>query len=447
MSEPQDHRRDLPWKVETDQHEPGRPGSIWTEPPIAGAAPLLVVQMLHPSALASYITELHNAALVYRSHLPDLTLSADEYMATHYASKTPQDTVGLERVRDAYADGYGDGWRASTAIGQQEARDQGARMRSLMDQVEAAEKRSADLVRQLQDAQAVMRTNAKDRDFYRDQADQGAQETARQRGVIARQSEALNELEDIADDARVLASHSSSPGAREAAAERLRARSPAIQDHAEQFEQEIDLAKSFRLTLDPGEVLHGNPDPTVWARQFMLRFRDTQADEGIMRQWFAQAIKTGTLNARKEGWSVDMDQVFLPAMSVNRGGIQFPPARPEVAASVDTEDVPDAYDKAIVLRGVGHHSPSYHNGYRVGREDVSNAFREPMEDRDGLLYQALLLISSSVSAYTSTARQYQKTARTWSDRVAGLLDHRDVMDRMDDGDPYPGAPDKAQGFE
>lgn len=398
MSEPQDHRRDLPWRVEIDQHEPGRPGSIWTEPPIAGAAPLLVVQMLHPSALASYITELHNAALDYRSHLPDLTLSADGYMATHWPTMTPQDTVGLERVRDAYADGYGDGWRASTAMGQQEARDQGKRLLSLMNQVEAAEKRADELARQLQDAQAVMRTNAKDRDFYRDQADQGARDTASQRGIIANLSERVSELEDIADDARVLASHSSSPGAREAAAERLRKRSPAIQDHADQFEQEIDLAKSFRLTLDPGEVLNGNTDAAVWARQFMLRFRDTQADEGVMREWFARAIEAG-----------------------------------RSSVLVENPPLPGLYDKGVVLSGVGHHSPSYAEGYKDGRNDTGNAFREPMEDRDGLLYQALLLISSSVSAYTSTARQYQKTARTWSDRVAGLLDHRDVMDRTEDG--------------
>ncbi len=131
MSEPQDHRLELPWRIREDSER-----AIWTEPSIPGAAPLLVITSdnLIPT-LSEYLVRLHNDRLRYRNTLADSSASADRYISSNgpLPHEKPADSV-----RRAYLDGYNDGWQQADAGGEGEYDGLTRQVASLKAQVEAA---------------------------------------------------------------------------------------------------------------------------------------------------------------------------------------------------------------------------------------------------------------------------------------------------------------------
>lgn len=410
--QPQDQRLALPWNA--------MGGQIWATPKEQGAAPIAVSrEVFSPPVLSQYLASLHNTDLHARQQLPlDASAAADEYMATQYASMTPHDTVGLERVRDGYVDGYKEGWREGVHISREEAENDKKMIASLKAQVDAAyaraeamqetieqwrgssdtlkkqrddetaarafqeqelkrvirerdaalaelkECREANVTwqRESNDLQAALRSTRSDVITYRGLAEQGAKAEANLRELRVTHAELSEDYEELLDDARIIASLGTAPGAREAAMKRVRARSGAVQDHLEEFEQEVAAGKG--------------QDPT-----------------GV-------------------GAAV-LDALGLPEMSVRRGGMQFP--------APDPEALTDAYDRAAPLHGQGHHTPSYAEGYRNGRNDIAQAFREPMDQRDQALYAAHLLLAESVAARPETRVPYQRAVRRWQDEYVTVF--------------------------
>lgn len=80
------------------------------------------------------------------------------------------------------------------------------------------------------------------------------------------------------------------------------------------------------------QVLTGVTDAAVWARQFMRRFHDTQADEGNMLGWFANAIEAGRAAGKAEG--------FLEGRRV-AAETQEDPVRHTYVVAMDPAAVPD----------------------------------------------------------------------------------------------------------
>lgn len=380
MVEPQDHRHTLPWRAVG--------GHIWALPTEEGASPIAVTSdAMSPPALAEHIVTLHNADVHAATQLPlDASAAADAYMAEQWPTHTPADPVGLERVRDGYVDGYKTGWQEGVHVSAEEAENDLKMIRSLQSQVNAAyaraeaqEQRAQDLaegrnaaaarvgelenekakaVRYAQDAEAAWRASQRVVEQVRAELGTTHAANVRLKESLAKLSERFQDLEhehsDLLDDARIVASLSSAPGARQAAAERIRKMSPAVQDHLDEFEQEVA----------------GKP-----------------------------------VSERLE----------LPEVTVRRGGIQFP-----------TPDPSDDYDKGVPLHGAGHHIPSYAEGYRNGRNDTQQGYREPLETRDQALYAAHLLLAESVAAHEGTRTQWQKAVRRWQDEYVNVFGDGDA---------------------
>lgn len=372
MSEPQDRRHFLPWRAVA--------GHIWAIPAEEGASPIAVTsEALSPPPLAEHIVTLHNAEVHTRTQLPlDASASADAYMAEQWTGANINDSVGLTNVRTAYVDGYKVGWQEGVHVSREEAENDQKVILSLRNQVDAAYKRAEGQEERAQDLAAgknaaIQRIGETERAFATSQREvqryhaelSGVLDTNRRlQTSLAQLSERYQELEgaysDLSDDARVACSLSSSPGAREAAMERIRKQSPAVQDHLNEFEQEV------------------------------------QAPRGLLGEQ-------------------DSYGVLLPEMSVRRGGIQFP-----------TSDPSDDYDKAVPLHGAGHHIPSYAEGYRNGRNDTQQGYREPLESRDQALYSAHLLLAESVAAHEGTRTQWQKAVRRWQDEYVHVFGDGDT---------------------
>lgn len=361
MSEPRDHRRNLPWQLEQGT----RDGAIWTEPAIPGAAPVHVATVeTTVDALAEYLVTLHNQRLALHNNVDDVRNKAQNY-AHRARGSEPVEVQHL--ARESYVDGYNDGWETCDAAHEEEVRRLWQENASLRQQVEVATERDKRLVESIQaiqkereDLRSAFSQAQRDLTTYRGLSDQAAQDVARFKVALARVHEEKAELEgaysDLSDDARIACSLGSSPGAREAAMARIRKQSPAVQDHVEQFEREIY----------PPNAQGGYP----------------------------------TISA-------------VPT--------DYPPSD-----QAGQEPGPlSSYDKGKPLPGIGHHSPSYAEGYRNGREDTGNALKEPLSERDQALYAAHLLLCESVAAREETRIPWQKAVRRWQEGYLGLVSPED----------------------
>lgn len=387
MSEPQDHRLNLPWQ--------SLGGHLLAIPQEPGALHIgVTTEALSPPALAEYIATLHNDALHARAQLPgDASSAADAYVHEHVPP-----TVGAEQVgswRQIYVDGYKEGWKEGIQVHRDDAVNDQKAIASLRAQVEAAyaraehqQERTEELLAgnhelrkqladttenfqaasgELSDLRASFNQSQRDVQTYRGLADQGAQDVARLKKRVEKLedvSESLDaELSDIRDDVRIAFSRRSGPGAVDAAAKRL-------------FERVNTIPLS--LTEDSAEafVAELNASPLV---VFAARGND----------------KTATQKER------EFEEL-----------VSDPPG---------SELLPDGYDKAAVVHGVGHHSPSYAEGYRIGWSDVAKAFGEPMEQRDQALYAAHLLLTESVAAHEATKYPWQRAVRRWQDEYVRVF--------------------------
>ena len=368
MTEPQDHRYALRWT-----HT--RQGALLAEPREQGASPIVVGSIEGPEGqMALYIAGLHNAFRHQQEQLPnDASGAADAYMAEQWAGADLNDSVGLVNVRTAYVDGYKVGWQEGINVHREEAQNDQRVILSLRNQVEAAYRRaeamqesieqwrgSSDtlkkqrddetaarafqeqelkrVIQERDDALVAWRASQKEREREGGELRAKHQELVRVQARLSGLAELAEDYRDLLDDARIVASLSSAPGARQAAAERIRRHSPAVQDHGEEFEQAVTLP-------NPGS----HPD-------------------GIRK-----------------------------------------------------DEPTDDYDKSTVLHGNGHHSPSYAEGYRDGRNDTAQAFKEPMDNRDQALYAAHLLLAESVAARPETRHPYQRAVRRWQDEYVAVF--------------------------
>lgn len=75
----------------------------------------------------------------------------------------------------------------------------------------------------------------------------------------------------------------------------------AIQGHLDLI-AEANGERDEPIRVGAAEVLTGETDAFIWARRFMAVLKDTQADEAVMRGWFASAIETGRAAGRAEGF-------------------------------------------------------------------------------------------------------------------------------------------------
>lgn len=361
MSEPRDNRPNLPWVAQG--------GHIWTEPPIPNAAPLAVTsEALTPPQMADYIVGLHNAALRAATVTDDVRDKGTAYANENYPGE-PIELKGI--VQSTYIEAFNEGWAASAADVEQTIRDIAEQNASLKAQVDAGYQRAeglasanAALNERNAELAAALRTVTKDRDTYRLDLGSNVQRAGLLQSRVNQLSDQLQdaetELSDLRDDARIAASLSSSPGAREAAMERIRRRSPAVQDQLEQFGRDVEANPL-------GEA------PTL-----------------------GQRAPFGDLS-------------------------DYPPS--DKAAQ---EPGPiTSYDKGKPLAGIGHHSPSYAEGYRIGREDTQQALREPIESSGQALYAAHLLLAESVAAHEGTRTQWQKAVRRWQDEYVRVFGDED----------------------
>lgn len=267
--EPQDHRLNLPWKHQDD--------GIWTEPAIPGAAPMLVLTaQTTVEGLHRYLASLHNDRLGILNSTSDVRQRAQDYAN----QQRPSDPVEVKAiVADTYTEAYNAGWELRDAIHQEDLDRALAQNRSLKDQVAAAERRADTTVRTTQQVQegrdglaAELRNMREARDrvaadnaLLRSQVEElrGAfngsqtalQQAHQEHGETMRRLTALEkrhadlaekhadleqEHADLQDDARIACSLSSSPGARDAAMERIRRHSGAIQDQVEQYARDFE---------------------------------------------------------------------------------------------------------------------------------------------------------------------------------------------------------------
>jgi hypothetical protein len=344
MSEPQDQRLGVPWNTTGKE--------IWTEPPVSGAPPLMVANLeTTVEGLAGYLARVHNAHLRTADPLTDVGTAADAYLQNQWNGVEH----GTEQiVRTAYVDGYGDGWRASTAVGEAQYRD-------LTGQVEAKDARLETMAGQLQRCQEdrneiVAGWRAKQNEVEQVRADyqKALNELGALKKAHATLAERLADLEeahrDLLDDARIAASLTTSPGAREAAAERIRRLSPTVQDQLQQFALDVQANPLGETPILPPNAQGGYP--------------------------------------------------ALPT--------DYPPND-----AAGQAPAPDSYQKDRFIHGIGHHTPSFHEGYRLGHSDASQAYREPMDQRDQALYAAHLLLAESVAAREETRVPWQRAVGRW----------------------------------
>ena len=439
-----DGRLTLDWK-------PTPEGAILTVPIVENAAPAHVINgYTSPPALAIYIANLHNQRRAYRNSLGDATNAADKHLEQFGDHPVLN---GREPIRNTFLVGYNRGYQQVLADDEEQVERLSSENASLRAQVEAAYKRAESMqaaithwrglaeartvkldektdghrqaLQEVAEARSSLRAaedevtgltelvRQKDEEIARliRERDSAAREAADRTSDVEHDEKALSDLnqayvklreehaelvgafEALRGEALTMAAYcagkSGQPGS---VHEQVRNAAQNVLDLDNAIEEPPALpnpgshpVKQEELTLDPSEVLRDSTNALLWARQFWLRHHELGVpDEGTLQSWFAVAIENGRTVGQR-----------------------------------DADD--PVYDKTRSLRGKGHHSPSYAEGYKDGRNDTAMAFRDPLSERDQALYAAHLLLAESVAAREETRIPWQKAVRRWQDEYVAVF--------------------------